>query len=74
MDLLVNIDVDDLDEAVRFYRAAFGLHVGRRFGDAGVELLGGPVPLYLLVKAAGTPASGPGSQVRGYDEIADGRA
>jgi len=54
LDLLVNIDVDDSSRAVKFYTEAFGLRVGRRFGDAGVELLGAPVPLYLLVKAAGT--------------------
>jgi predicted enzyme related to lactoylglutathione lyase len=32
MDLLVNLDVDDLEKAVRFYSSAFGLKVGRRFG------------------------------------------
>ncbi|WP_043238554.1 VOC family protein, partial [Stutzerimonas azotifigens] len=29
MDLLVNIDVDDLDRAVRFYTTALDLRVGR---------------------------------------------
>jgi predicted enzyme related to lactoylglutathione lyase len=61
MDLLINLDVDDLDRAVRFYREAFGLRIGRRFGSSGVELLGASSPIYLLVKAAGsrpTPASG----------------
>src|ERR1700758_5105300 len=67
MDLLVNIDVDDLDKAVRFYQAAFGLKVGRRFGGTGVEMLGGPAPLYLLVKASGTAASSAAAQVRRYD-------
>ena len=67
MDLLVNIDVDDLDKAVRFYQAAFGLKVGRRFGGSGVEMLGGPAPLYLLVKASGTAASSAAAQVRRYD-------
>ncbi len=56
MDLLVNLDVDDLEGAVAFYREAFGFTLGRRFGSAVVELLGGPVPLYLLAKAAGTEA------------------
>ena len=42
MDFVVTIDVDDLDEAVRFYQAAFGLKLGRRFGGSGVEMLGGP--------------------------------
>lgn len=53
-DLLVNIDVDDLGKAVAFYTRAFGLRIGRRFGDGGVELLGSSSPLYLLVKHPGT--------------------
>jgi predicted enzyme related to lactoylglutathione lyase len=53
--LLVNVDVDDLDAAERFYREAFRLEVGRRFGRTGVELLGANAPLYLLAKPAGTP-------------------
>lgn len=67
MDFLVNIDVNDLDEAIRFYSAAFGLRIGRRFGTFGVEMLGGPAPIYLLVKDTGTPAAETTSQVRGYD-------
>jgi catechol 2,3-dioxygenase-like lactoylglutathione lyase family enzyme len=51
MNFLANIDVDDLEEAVRFYEAAFKLKVGRRFGASGVEMLGGPAPIYLLLKA-----------------------
>src|SRR5574338_1029574 len=60
MDLLINLDVDDLDRAVRFYREAFGLKAGRRFGAFGTEMLGATAPIYLLAKAAGsspTPAS-----------------
>jgi predicted enzyme related to lactoylglutathione lyase len=57
-DLLVNVDVDDLDKATRFYCAAFDLRVGRRFEGA-AELLGASAPIYLLSKAAGTrPAPG----------------
>lgn len=56
VELLVNIDVDDLLRAERFYRDAFGLRAGRRFGEGGVELLGAAVPIYLLVKAAGSAA------------------
>lgn len=66
MQFLVNLDVDDLDKAIAFYCAAFGLAVGRRFGRSGAELLGGPAPLYLLVKAAGTSAcaaTGPAAQL-----------
>jgi predicted enzyme related to lactoylglutathione lyase len=67
MDLLVNVDVDDLEKAIRFYSAAFGLRIGRRFGAFGVEMLGSSAPLYLLVKATGTPASATTSQVRSYE-------
>jgi mono/diheme cytochrome c family protein len=52
MNLLVNVDVDDLEAAVRFYRSAFGLEVGRRFGSFGVEMLGSSAPVYLLAKEA----------------------
>jgi predicted enzyme related to lactoylglutathione lyase len=56
--LLVNVDVDDLDRATRFYCAAFDLRVSRRFEGA-AELLGASAPIYLLSKAAGTrPAPG----------------
>jgi predicted enzyme related to lactoylglutathione lyase len=52
--LIVNVDVDDLDEAVRFYTAALGLRVGRRFTGGGIELVGAEVPIYMLVAAPGT--------------------
>jgi predicted enzyme related to lactoylglutathione lyase len=67
MDLLVNIDVDNLERAVRFYSTAFGLRIGRRFGAFGIEMLGSSAPIYLLVKEAGTPASDATSQVRSYE-------
>ena len=44
MNLLVNLDVDDLEKAVRFYSSVFGLNVGRRFGAFGVEMLGSSAP------------------------------
>ncbi|WP_437684024.1 VOC family protein [Sorangium sp. So ce131] len=58
-DLLVNIDVPELEPAIAFYTRAFGLRTARRFGDSGIELLGASVPIYLLVKPAGSaPAAG----------------
>lgn len=66
MELLVNIDVDDLDKALRFYTSAFDLQVGRRFGADGVELLGASSAIYLLVKPAGSPATQASGQVRDY--------
>ncbi len=52
--LVVNVDVDDLDRAVRFYTSALGLRIGRRFGGGGIELVGTEAPIYLLVAAPGT--------------------
>jgi predicted enzyme related to lactoylglutathione lyase len=54
VELLVNVDVDDLEKGIAFYVGAFGLRPGRRFGASGVELLGGPAALYLLVKQGDT--------------------
>jgi predicted enzyme related to lactoylglutathione lyase len=65
-DLLVNIDVDDLEKAIRFYTLAFGLHVGRRFGAEAVEILGAPSAIYLLAKRQGTGAWPGGTAVRDY--------
>ncbi len=58
MTLLLNIDVPDVEAALRFYTSAFGLEVGRRFGADFVELLGWPAPVYLLAKAVGTIGAG----------------
>ena len=67
MEMLANIDVDDLDKAISFYCAAFGLSIGRRFGRFGAELIGGSAPIYLLVKAPGTSAASTISQLRSYE-------
>jgi predicted enzyme related to lactoylglutathione lyase len=64
MRILLNLDVDDLDRALAFYVAAFGLTPARRFGDDVVELLGAGAPLYLLRKAAGS--TGAGTTPRAY--------
>lgn len=66
MALLVNLDVDDLDKAARFYASAFGLKAGRRFGSSGLEMLGSSAPIYLLVKQPGTQAWDASSQLRSY--------
>jgi len=65
MSVLINIDVPDLEAAVTFYTHAFGLHVGRRFGEDAVELTGWPSPVYLLRKDAGT--IGAAGQARAYE-------
>lgn len=48
MTLLLNIDVPDVETALRFYTTAFDLKVGRRFGADFVELLGWPEPVPLM--------------------------
>jgi predicted enzyme related to lactoylglutathione lyase len=65
MTLLINIDVPDMAAAERFYTAAFGLTVGRRFDADFIELLGWPAPAYLLRKDAGSV--GAGADLRRYD-------
>ncbi len=57
MDILINIDVPDLAQAVRFYEAATGLRLGRRLFDGSVaEMLGAAAPVYLLEKPEGSGA------------------
>lgn len=58
MTVLINIDVPDAETGARFYVAAFGLSIGRRFGKDFVELLGWEAPVYLLTKKAGTVGAG----------------
>lgn len=58
MNLLINIDVPDVAKAEVLYAHAFGLEPGRRFGDAGVELLGAQAPIYLLETADATIGAG----------------
>jgi len=61
--LSINIDVDDLDRGAAFYEAAVGLEPARRFGSFAIELVGGEVPVYLLLKEPSTPPF-PGAQSR----------
>jgi predicted enzyme related to lactoylglutathione lyase len=63
--LLVNIDVDDLERAARFYCDGIGLRIGRRF-DGWLELVGAEAPIYLLPKAAGSAVSPAAQQKRDY--------
>ena len=65
MSLLVNIDVDDLARAERFYCDGLGLRIGRRF-EGWTELVGAAAPIYLLPKAAGSDVSPAASQKRDY--------
>ena len=64
--VLANIDVDNLELAIKFYCDAFGLRVGRRLGNSAVELLGGSTAIYLLEKAPGTAVSPASTARRDY--------
>ncbi len=64
-DFIVNVDVPDLAAAKKFYCEGLALSPGRRFAGV-VELVGGPVPIYLLEKNAGTAASPTGHARRIY--------
>lgn len=64
--LIVNIDVDDLPRAEAFYCIVFDLKPGRRFGYSGVELLGLPAPIWLLLKDEDHPIAPGNPQNRDY--------
>ena len=63
---LINIDVDDLERGVAFYTAAFDWKVGRRLGPEIVELLGAGALIYLIQKAAMSPAGPAMTETRRY--------
>jgi predicted enzyme related to lactoylglutathione lyase len=68
VEALINIDVPDLERAVRFYEEAIGLRLRRRlFGDSAAEMLGAPCRIYLLVKAEGSPPIPGSDRTRSYD-------
>jgi len=52
--LIVNVDVDNLEKAVRFYSSALGLRIGTRFSGGDIEFVGAEVPICVLVAAPGT--------------------
>jgi len=52
----INIDVPDLEKGVAFYAAAVGLVPVHRLGNFAVEMSGAQAPVFLLQKAAATPA------------------
>ena len=66
MRLLINIDVPDLERAIGFYEQAFGLTLTPPPGAGGGGNVRRPGPIYLLEKAAGTPAAGATRQPRDY--------
>lgn len=64
-EILVNIDVANLEQAVAFYTEAFDFHVGRRLGPHATELVGASTRVYLLAKEEGSrPFAGAGDTRR----------
>jgi predicted enzyme related to lactoylglutathione lyase len=68
MEILINVDVDDLEKAVAFYRDALGLQAGRRLFDGSVvEMSGASSKIHLLAKAPGSAASSQAAICRSYE-------
>jgi predicted enzyme related to lactoylglutathione lyase len=67
VELLINIDVESLPEAVRFYTCALGLRLNRMlFDDTVAELEGAGVRVMLLAKAADSTIAPGTRQTRTY--------
>jgi predicted enzyme related to lactoylglutathione lyase len=64
--IIVNIDVPDLVQAIRFYTTALGLTLSRTFDDDTAELTGGSSVIYLLQKEPGSQAAHSISTGRDY--------
>jgi predicted enzyme related to lactoylglutathione lyase len=64
--IIINIDVPDLEAAIRFYTAALGLEHTRTLDDDVAELSGAAATIYLLQKSTGTPAVKTPLITRGY--------
>lgn len=66
MELLINIDVPDLEAAIRFYTAALPLQLARRLGTDFAELAGATTRLFVIQQAEGTPTSHGAAGTRTY--------
>lgn len=67
MDALINIDVPDLQAAIRFYQHGLGLQLGRMlFSGTVAEMTGASSPIYLLLKAPGSRPPAQASGTRDY--------
>ena len=62
MDALINIDVPNLEQAIRFFEEAVGLRLSRKlFGGTVAEMIGASSPIYLITKPEGfSPTLEPG--------------
>jgi predicted enzyme related to lactoylglutathione lyase len=67
MEALINIDVPNLERAIRFYEDGLGLRLSRKlFSGTVAEMAGAPSPIYLLTKPEGSAPSPSASQRRAY--------
>lgn len=57
MNVIINIDVPDLESAIRFYTEALGLSHTRTLDGDTAELSGASATIYLLAKPAGSTAT-----------------
>jgi predicted enzyme related to lactoylglutathione lyase len=67
MQIIINIDVPALDQAIKFYTAALGLEFSRMLDDDVAELTGASSMIYLLGNAAGSPPARSLAEGRRYD-------
>jgi predicted enzyme related to lactoylglutathione lyase len=67
MEMLINIDVEDLETAVAFYRDALGLRLERRlFNGTVAEMSGASSKIHLLTKPDKSAAAGRADIFRSY--------
>ena len=67
MDLIVNIDVADIEQAIAFYTDALGLRLARRlFGGSVAELHGATSIIQLLLKESGSSPAASSRSRRDY--------
>jgi len=65
--LLVNIDVRNLEEALRFYTEGIGLRLVRRLGPDIAELGGAPSPVFLIAHPPGSAPHPDAGASRSYE-------
>lgn len=65
-ELLVNIDIDDLEKAIAFYRDGLGLSEGKRLTKTIKQMFRGDTAIFLLEKPSGSVATSASAQRRDY--------
>jgi predicted enzyme related to lactoylglutathione lyase len=66
LNIIINIDVPEIEPAIRFYTAALGLTHTRTLDNDTAELRGATATIYLLLKKAGSAAVKAPSVERDY--------